>query len=57
MKPKVTTLNKCIYCHMPLIESTTPQYPFYCSTKCKTETGKALKEYFDELGSDLGTGS
>lgn len=46
----------CIYCHQPLIESDTSIYPFYCSNKCMNETGKSLKEYFDDLGSDLGTG-
>jgi len=49
--------STCIYCHQPLIESDTSVYPFYCSDPCRVETGHALKEYFDSLGSDLGTGS
>jgi len=54
-KIKTKTIT-CIYCHQPLIESTDPIYPFYCSEKCRMKTGVALKEYFDQLGSDLGTG-
>ncbi len=50
------TQLKCIYCHTPLIESDSSIHPFYCSPPCRTETSKALRAYFDELGSDLGTG-
>jgi len=54
---KITTKTKtCIYCHQPLIESDSSIFPFYCSTQCRVETGIALKDYFDDLGSDLGTG-
>ena len=56
---KVLTITEktCIYCHQPLIESDTAVYPFYCSQDCRHETGIALKDYFEDLGSDLGTGS
>ena len=54
---KITVKTKtCLYCHQPLIESDTSIYPFYCSIPCQKETGDALKRYFDELGTDLGTG-
>lgn len=56
MNTKVTTISKCIYCHVPLIETNKPSYPFYCSDVCKEETSIALKDFFDALGSDLGTG-
>ena len=54
---KKQTQKTCLYCHQPLIESDTSVYPFYCSQRCRRETGKALKAYFEELGGDLGTGS
>ena len=53
---KTTTTCKCLYCHTPLIEMDESIFPFYCSEECRHETSIALKEYFDELGTDLGTG-
>jgi len=56
MNTKTNKIAKCIYCHTPLIESDSSKQSFYCSDFCKHETGLALKEFFEELGSDLGTG-
>jgi len=53
---KVKIERKCIYCHTPLIEVDKPLNYLYCSNPCMEKTTEALKDYFDDLKSDLGTG-